>query len=109
MYIHLSKLDFISSTSRFENEFIFNNIYGVKNKQSMFSNSLRTSTASKCIKEIDPWFLNFLRTVRDPQRRNDCYRFPKFPKYLDERTGEPKYDSYISSFVDATESTDHTP
>lgn len=52
----------------------------------------------RCSQEIDSGFLAFLRMLRPQNRRNGYTSSSNFPKYLDERTGEPKYDSNISLY-----------
>lgn len=75
----------------------------------MYNNGLRNVARTKYKKDIDPWFLNFLKIFGGQKQAHDSYQCSNFPKYLDPRTGEPKFDSYIPCFVDPDKSTDHTP
>ncbi len=54
---------------------------------------------TKCNNEVHPKFLTFLPIVPSSQK-HPYYESPNFPEHLDPRTGEPKYDSYISCFAE---------
>ena len=63
----------------------------------MSNRLLRRCTTIKYPKDAHPGFLAY---VRSSKPSNNYYRSRNFPKYLDERTGEPKHDSYVSLFGD---------
>ena len=54
---------------------------------------------TKCKNEVHPKFLTFLPIVPSSQK-HPYYQSPNFPKYLDPRTGEPKYDLHLPYFAE---------